>query len=152
MTIKNLFVRIKNKMIFSFGVSFPYSKVRCAALRALGHQIGQNVYFPADLIITRNYVYDRGDLIIEDNVAIGPRCTLVLVSHPNFSELHDKIELKPNTIKIGKNAWLGAGVIVMPGVDIGEGSIVGAGSVVTKNVPANSVVFGVPAVKIRDIE
>ena len=62
MTLKEWYIRIKNKLIYSIGVHFPYSKVRVRSLRALGWRVGKNVYFPADLVITQNFVYYRGEL------------------------------------------------------------------------------------------
>lgn len=126
MTLKEWYIRIKNKLIYSIGVHFPYSKIRVRSLRALGWEVGKNVYFPADLVITQNFVYYRGDLEIGDNVSIGPRCTLVLSSHPNASFLKKIVVSKSSKIVIGNNAWLGAGSIVLPGVTIGANSVVGA--------------------------
>ena len=94
MNINLWIVRIKNKLIYSLGVHFPYSKVRRKSLKWLGYQVGKNVYFPGDLIITQNFTGDRGKLIIGDNVSIGPRCTLVLFSHPNFSQIRNQLTEK----------------------------------------------------------
>lgn len=144
-------IRIKNKLVYSLGVHFPYSKVRRKSLKWLGYQVGKNVYFPGDLIITQNFTGDRGKLIIGDNVSIGPRCTLVLFSHPNFSQIRNQLTEKNREIIIEKNAWLGAGVIVLQGVKIGEGAIIAAGAVVTKDVAPYTIVGGVPAKKIREV-
>ena len=64
MTLKEWYIRIKNKLIYSIGVHFPYSKVRVRSLRALGWEVGKNVYFPADITISIQYIYDRGKLKI----------------------------------------------------------------------------------------
>ncbi|MBP8944773.1 MAG: hypothetical protein KBG25_02530 [Paludibacteraceae bacterium] len=144
-------VRIKNKLLYSLGVHFPYSKIRRKSLKWLGYQVGKNVYFPSDLIITQNFTGDRGKLIIGDNVSIGPRCTLVLFSHPNFSQIRNQLTEKNREIIIEKNAWLGAGVIVLQGIKIGEGAIVAAGAVVTKDVAPYTIVAGVPAKKIGEV-
>lgn len=76
-------------------------------------------------------------VIIEDNVFIGPRVTFTNDKHPPSEEW--------SMTRVRRGASLGAGVIVLPGVTIGENAMVGAGSVVTKNVPANQLWFGVPA-------
>lgn len=140
--------RIKNKLLYSWGVHFPYSKIRVLALRKLGHTVGDNVYFSGDIVITQNFTGDRGKLLIGNNVSIGPRCTLVVVSHPNFSEIRSKLKEKKREIIIHENAWIGAGVIILPGVTIGANSIVAAGAVVTKNVLPNTIVGGTPAKEI----
>ena len=151
MTLKEFFIRCKNKCLHSYGISFPYSKVRVWALRKLGYKGGENVYFPADLTITTNYVYHRGTLEIGDRVAIGPNCTLVVASHGDYSKVSSMISPKEDFIKILPDAWLGAGVIVLPGVTIGEGAVIGAGSVVTKDVPPFSISVGNPARVIKTL-
>ena len=151
MTLKEWYIRIKNKLIYSIGVHFPYSKVRVRSLRALGWEVGKNVYFPADIVITQNFVYYRGELEMGDNVSIGPRCTLVLSSHPNASTLKKIVVPKSSKIVMKDNAWLGAGCIVLPGVKVGANSVIGAGAVVTKDVPEWSIVAGVPAKVIKTI-
>lgn len=151
-TLKTFIIRARNKFIYKFGVHFPYSKVRARSIRALGWKCGKDVYFPEDLIIAQNFVHNRGELEIGNNVSIGPRCTLLLVAHPNFSAIRPLPKDKPSKIVIGDNAWLGAGVIVMPGVTIGKNAIVGAGAVVTKNVPEGTIVAGVPAKVIKTLD
>lgn len=151
MTVKEGMIRLRNKLIYKYGVHFSFLKVRVRSLRALGWKVGKNVYFPEDLVITQNYVYHRGELEIGDNVSIGPRCTLVLSSHPNASELKHVLVSKSSKIVIGDNAWLGAGCIILPGVTIGKNAMVGAGAVVTKDVLEGTIVAGVPARVLRKI-
>lgn len=146
------FIRLKNKLLYKYGCHFSYNKVRVWALRRLGHTVGNNVYFPEDIVITQNFIYNRGTLCIGDRVSIGPRCTLVLVSHPNFSKIRSDLVPTKSEIHIGSDVWLGAGVIVMPGITVGDRAIVGAGAIVTKDVPADAVVVGNPAriIKYRE--
>jgi len=91
--------------------------------------------------------------IIEDDVLIAPNVALLSTSH-NHSFLHESIvnqgDSEPNPPIIKKGAWLGRNVIVMPGIEIGEGAIVGAGAVVTKNVKPFTIVGGVPAKFIKN--
>ena len=90
-----------------------------------------------------------GGITIEDDVFIGPHCVLATEYHPEEPSQRHTLLTKPIVIK--QNAWLGANVTVLAGVTIGRNAIVAAGSVVTKDVPDNSVVAGTPARVIREI-
>ena len=91
-----------------------------------------------------------GGITIEVDVFIGPHCVLATEYHPEDPATRHSLLTKP--IVVRRNAWLGANVTVLAGVTIGENAIVAAGSVVTKDVPANMVVAGVPAKVIRSIQ
>ena len=93
---------------------------------------------------------DLGGITIEDDVLIGPQVKLVTENHPVDPSNRKSLDLK--SIHIGKNVWLGAGAIILPGVTVGENSIVAAGAVVTKDVPSNTIVGGVPAKFIKHID
>lgn len=149
--IKHTAIRIKNALLYKVGVKFPYSKVRVKSMRALGHEVGKDVYFPADITITQNFVRNRGHLVLGDRVSIGPNCTFVLTSHPNASRIRTDISDKKAEIIVHDDAWIGACAVILPGIEIGEGAIVGAGSVVTKNVEQFSVVVGNPARQIKKV-
>lgn len=86
---------------------------------------------------------DLGGITIEDNVLIGPKVNLITENHP--IKPSERKSLVLNSIVIKQNAWLGAGVTVLPGVTIGENAIVAAGAVLTKDVAPNTIVGGVPA-------
>lgn len=90
---------------------------------------------------------DLGGIYIEDDVLIGPNVSIITENHPVNATERKILDLK--SVVIQRNAWIGANSIVLPGVIIGENSVVAAGSVVTKNVPANTVVAGVPAKVIK---
>lgn len=92
---------------------------------------------------------DRGGITIEDGALIGPHVKLITENHSEDPDLRQHVYSRPILIK--RKAWLGAGVTVLPGVTIGENAIVGAGSVVTKDVPDNMIVAGIPAKAIRKI-
>ena len=92
---------------------------------------------------------DLGGITIEDDVLIGPNVQLITENHPIKPSERKALDLKAILIK--KNAWIGAGAIILPGVTVGENSVVAAGAVVTKDVPANTVVAGVPAKIIKNI-
>ena len=92
---------------------------------------------------------DLGGITIENDVLIGPRVNLVTENHPSDPAERRSLITKPIVIK--RNAWLGANVTILPGVTVGENAIVAAGAVVAKDVPANTVVGGVPAKFIKSI-
>jgi acetyltransferase-like isoleucine patch superfamily enzyme len=90
---------------------------------------------------------DLGGITIEDDVQIGPRVNLVTENHPIDPAKRKHLDLKSIVIK--RNAWIGAGATILPGVTVGENSIVAAGAVVNKDVPDNTIVGGVPAKLLR---
>ena len=93
---------------------------------------------------------DQGGITIGDNTLIGHNVILATLNH-DFSPNKRSI-LHPSPIVIGKNVWIGSRATILSGVTIGDGAIVAVGSVVTKNVPSNKVVAGVPAKVIKDVE
>ncbi len=105
--------------------------------------IGEGVFANHDLTVMAG-----GGVTLEDGVMIGPHATLLTVNH-DFSNLQI-LKCKPVTVK--KGAWIGANVTVLPGVTIGEGAVIASASVVTKDVPAHTVVAGNPAKVIKTLE
>jgi len=93
---------------------------------------------------------DLGGITIEDDVQIGPKVNLITENHPVDPTKRKHLDLKSIVIK--RNAWIGAGATILPGVTIGENSIVAAGAVVNRDVSDNSVVGGIPAKFIKAIE
>jgi acetyltransferase-like isoleucine patch superfamily enzyme len=90
---------------------------------------------------------DAGGITIGDGSLIGHGSTLTTLNHAVDPDR--RADMVPAPIVIGRKVWLGAAVTVVPGVTIGDGAIVGAGAVVTKDVPANAIVAGVPAKLVR---
>lgn len=107
-------------------------------------RIGKNVFINHDCTFL-----DVGGITIEDEVLIGPKVSLITECHPLNPAERKALIVKP--IVIERNAWIGAGAIILPGVTVGENAIVAAGAVVNKDVPPNTVVAGVPAKKVKDI-
>ena len=93
---------------------------------------------------------DMGGITIEDDVLIGPKVNLITENHPVDPVDRKALICKP--IVIRRDAWIGAAATVLPGVTIGENAIVAAGAVVSKDVPANTIVGGIPARVIKVIE
>ena len=92
---------------------------------------------------------DMGGITIEDEALIGPKVNIITESHP--LEPNDRSALLVKPVVIKRKAWIGAGATILPGVTIGENSVVGAGAVVIKDVPDNTVVGGIPANIIKSI-
>lgn len=112
---------------------------------------GRNIKLGKDIFINKSCMFvDLGGIELEDNVLIGPEVKVLSVNHPVDPIKRRGVILK--SVKIKRNAWVGAGAVICPGVTIGENSVIGAGSVVTKDVPDNSVYAGVPAKFIKNIE
>ncbi len=107
-------------------------------------KIGRNVFINFDCVFL-----DLGGITIEDNVLIAPKVSLLSEGHP--VNPIERQSLVPGHIHIKKNAWIAAGATILPGVTIGENSVVAAGAVVSKDVPANSIVGGIPAKIIKAI-
>lgn len=108
-------------------------------------KIGKNVFINFDCTFL-----DLGGITIEDNVLIAPKVSLLSEGHP--VSLENRHSLVVGHIHIKKNAWIGAGAIILQGVTIGENSVVAAGAVVSTNVPDNTIVGGIPAKVIKEID
>ena len=92
---------------------------------------------------------DQGGITIEEGVFIGPGAKIITEHHPEEPALRHRLLVKPVVIR--RNAWIGTGAMILPGVTVGENAIVGAGAVVTKDVPDDAVVAGTPARVLRSI-
>lgn len=142
---KNLFLIFRMKLGRMLAAHFPLNAVRIAGLKMCGFKVGKKVYVGSGLFLTMFNNKSDCTLEIGDRVAIAPRVTLVLASDANWSRLNDIVRPVEGKIVLGDDCWLGTGVIVLPNVTIGEMSIVGAGSVVTEDVPSFSIATGSPA-------
>lgn len=145
---RNILGTLKVKLGRMLASSFPLNSIRVKGLQLCGYKIGKKVYVGSRLMLAAMNSEKGDSLEIEDRVAIGPGVILVLSSDANYSRLVERIPPIRGRIHLKKDCWLGAGVIVLPNVTIGECAVVAAGSVVTKNVADNKVVAGVPAREI----
>ena len=109
-------------------------------------KVGKNFF--ADYHCT---ILDNGGVEIGDNVMFAPNVSLYTVGHPLDSALRQQAWEQAQPIKIGNDVWLGGNVVVLPGVTIGDNVVVGAGAVVTKDIPANSLAAGNPCRVLREI-
>jgi acetyltransferase-like isoleucine patch superfamily enzyme len=140
--------RLRKKILKRWARNAFFPAWRVQLLRWCGFQIGRDVYIADDIIVVE-ILEDRNNLFIGDRVSMAPRVTLVTASDPNNSRIRPFAPVERAPIVIEDDVWLGTGVIVLPGVRIGRGAIVGALSVVTRDVPPLHVVAGQPAKTIR---
>ncbi len=113
---------------------------------------GRHVHFGHHIYANFNLtLVDDTHIYIGDYTLIGPNVTLATAGHPILPELRLRGLQYNMPVRIGKNCWLGAGVTVLPGVTIGDNTVVGAGSLVTRDLPANVVAVGSPCRVIRPI-
>ncbi len=108
--------------------------------------LGNNVYANFNLTLV-----DDTHIYIGDDVMLGPNVTLATAGHPIDPEIRKQATQFNIPITIGSNVWVGANTVVLPGVSIGENSVIGAGSIVTKDIPADVVAIGNPCRVLRPI-
>ena len=112
---------------------------------------GRHIRFGKRVFINTGAVFtDLGGVTLEDDVMLAPRVNILTVNHPENPAERRGLILKPVTVK--KNAWIGAGATLLPGVTVGENAIVAAGAVVSRDVPANTIVGGIPAKVLKTLE
>ena len=113
-----------------------------------GHHVhfGKNVYANFNLTLV-----DDTHIYVGDYTMIGPNVTIATAGHPILPVLREQAYQYNASVHIGRNCWLGAGVVVLPGVTIGDNSVIGAGSIVTKDIPANVIAVGNPCRVLREI-
>ena len=113
---------------------------------------GKHVHFGKGVYANFNLtLVDDTHIYVGDYTMLGPNVVLATAGHPILPELRPLAYQYNMPVHIGKNCWLGAGVIVLPGVTIGDNTVIGAGSVVTKDIPANVVAVGNPCKVLREI-
>ncbi len=112
---------------------------------------GQNISLGKNVFINSGCCFqDQGGIEIGNNVLIGQQVVLATLNHDLIPI--KRANMQPSPIKIGNDVWIGAHATILPGVTIGDGAVIAAGAVVTKDVPKNTVVAGVPAKVIKKIE
>lgn len=113
---------------------------------------GKHVHFGKCVYANFNFTaVDDTHIYVGDYTMFGPNVILATAGHPILPELRQEAYQYNMPVHIGKNCWLGAGVIVLPGVTIGDNTVIGAGSVVTKDIPSNVVAVGNPCRVLREI-
>ena len=113
---------------------------------------GKHVHFGKCVYANFNFTaVDDTHIYVGDYTMFGPNVILASAGHPILPKLRTQAYQYNMPVHIGKNCWLGAGVIVLPGVTIGDNTVIGAGSVVTKDIPSNVVAVGNPCRVLREI-
>ena len=113
---------------------------------------GKHVHFGKCVYANFNFTaVDDTHIYVGDYTMFGPNVILATAGHPILPKLRQEAYQYNMPVHIGKNCWLGAGVIVLPGVTIGDNTVIGAGSVVTKDIPSNVVAVGNPWRVLREI-
>jgi maltose O-acetyltransferase len=147
------------------------SRVRTGLLRLIGFRIGRGTLVFGHPVLTGNgklvdrltvgeecliswgcYLDLEGDVTLGDRVGLSPQVSIITSSHGTADSRNRVGPLQTRPIVIEDGAWLGVRCTIMPGVTVGEGAVVAAGAVVTRDVPAHTVVGGVPAKVIRELE
>lgn len=113
-----------------------------------GHHVhfGRNVYANFNLTLV-----DDTHIYVGDYTMFGPNVVIATGGHPLLPELREKGYQYNASVRIGKNCWIGAGVIIVPGITVGDNVVIGAGSVVTKDIPSNVLAAGNPCRILREI-
>jgi len=144
------FIRSLRKRLIKLLVRFiPGWGLRASLLRMAGYTVGSPVFIGEDLIIVDTQ-YGTPQVFIGNKVTISQRVTLVTSSGaPDSKEVYQIFGSNDGPIVIKDGAWIGAGAIILPNITIGRAAVVGAGAVVTKDVPPCTVVAGVPARPIK---
>lgn len=153
--------------IYEFNRSRPSEAAyRADILRKVFAEIGENCYIEppfhanwgCNMHVGNNFyanfnltVVDDADIYIGDSVMIAPNVTIATGTHPICPELREQVYQYNLPVHIGNRVWIGAGSILLPGVSIGDDSVIGAGSVVTKDIPSGVVAVGAPCRALRKI-
>ena len=154
--------------LYDFNQTRPLEQEkRAAMLKEMLAEVGEGCYVEAPLhanwgghhVHFGKYVYcnfnvtlvDDTHIYVGDNTMFGPNVVVATAGHPLLPELREQVYQYNAPVRIGRNCWLGAGVIVVPGVTIGDNTVVGAGSVVTKDIPSNVIAVGNPCRVLREI-
>ena len=113
---------------------------------------GHHAHFGSGIYANSNLtLVDDGHIYVGDKVMFGPNVIIATANHPIEAGLRSKGFQYNKDVHIGENAWIGAGVIIVPGIKIGKNTVIGAGSIVTKNIPDDVVAVGNPCKVLREV-
>ncbi len=137
--------RILKDLLGSVGEScIIHSPFRC--------DFGSHIHIGNNFIGNFNLtILDEAPVHIGDNVFIGPNVSIYTITHALLAEQRNKGIMRAKPVKIGNNVWIGGNVVILPGVTIGDNAVIGAGSLVTKDIPTAMLAVGNPCKVIRPI-
>ncbi len=160
--------RACKELLYDYNLTRPCEgEKRSEILRQVLAECGENCYIEppfyanwgCNLHVGKNFyanfhltAVDDTDIFIGDSVMIGPNVTLATAGHPIAPELREQVYQFNQPVRIGNRVWIGAGVVILPGVTVGDDSVIGAGSVVTKDIPSGVVAVGNPCRVLREID
>ena len=136
--LKEMFAEIGDNCYFEPPLHSNFGGAHC--------HFGSNVYANFGLTLV-----DDTHIYVGDNTMFAPNVVVATAGHPIDAKMRGDGLQYNFPVHIGKNCWIGAGVLIMPGVTIGDNVVVGAGSVVTKDIPSGVLALGVPAKVVREI-
>lgn len=144
--------KLSPKILRWLGANHPDNKTRKIFFELTGIKVGIDTVINHSFVVSDDY---ESLLTIGSRVAISPNVTIICASAPNNSLIQNLASVEKlickKPVSIGDDVWIGANAVIMPGVSIGEKSIIGAGSIVTRDVQSKSIYAGNPAKKLRDI-
>lgn len=160
--------RVYQDLLYEYNQTRPSEEEkRAEMLKKMLGDCGEGVYIEAPFYANfggrhchfGNYIYvnygmtcvDDTHIYVGDYTMFGPNVTIATAGHPILPELRQKGLQYNMPVRIGKNCWIGAGAILMPGVTIGDNVVIGAGSIVTKDIPSNVVAVGNPCRVMREV-
>lgn len=129
-------------------LNFGEIRDNCIIRNGIQYRYGQNIYLKDNVFINYNCLFlDSEIILLDENVSLGPGVHIYTINHKKEDD--GSLTSSKSPVYLGKNVWIGGNSTILPGVSVGENSVVGAGSVVNKNVEPNSLYVGVPAKKIK---
>lgn len=155
--------------LYDFNMTRPTeSEKRAAMLKEMFAEIGERCYIEPPLhsnfggkhvhfgkSIYANFnltLVDDTHIYVGDYTMFGPNVVIATAGHPILPKLREQAYQYNASVHIGRNCWIGAGVIIVPGITIGDNTVIGAGSIVTKDIPSNVVAVGNPCKVLREVD
>jgi len=147
------FIRLRPRLYRLAGIRIGHGTVMSGRVRLIGAgAVTRRLIIGNDCYINENITFNLGATVtLEDNVSVGMDCLFITSTHEMGAADFRAGTVITKPVRVGRGAWLGGRVTVLPGVAIGAGAVVGSGAVVAADVAANVLVAGIPAKIVRDL-